>query len=104
MTSQPIIKVVVQEIRSSPEIPFYVMTPAERAYNNENFVQTGKLLFSKSEISDDKLKKQITKVYLNAAAREEYQQDPVMTDFRLRKQEYNEKNQIYTEKVDEEIS
>ena len=104
MASEPIIKVVVNEVRPSPEIPFYVMTPAEREYKNEHFVQTGKILFRKSELSEDKLKKQTTQIYFNAASREEYQQDPVITDFRIRKEEYNERNQIYIEKVDKEIS
>lgn len=104
MASEPIIKVVVNEVRPNPEIPFYTMTPAEREYKNEHFVQTGKILFRKSEISEDKLRKQTTQIYFNATSRLEYQQDPVMTDFRMRKDEYNEKNQIYIEKVDKEIS
>jgi hypothetical protein len=104
MESQPIIKVVVNEIRPNVEVPFYTMTPAEREYKNENFVQTGKILFSKNELSEDKLRKQTTQIYFNAVSRQEYQQDPVMTDFRIRKEEYNERNQIYTEKVEKEIN
>jgi len=103
MSSQPIIKVVTVEKRPNVEIPFYIMTPAEKEYKIEHFIQTGKILFNKSEISEDKLTKQYTQIYFNAESREDYQKDPVMTDFRIRKKEYNEKNQIHTEKTEKEI-
>jgi hypothetical protein len=82
------------EVRTSTETPFLTMSPAELEYRNHHFVKTGKVLFTKMELSEDKLTRKITIIFLNEDTRLDYRNDPVITDFRLRKKKYNKSNGI----------
>jgi hypothetical protein len=88
------ITATVNETRTSAETQFFAMSPAELEYRNQNFVKTGKVLFTKMELSDDKLTRKLITIFLNEATRLEYRNDPVISDFRMRKQEYNTANNI----------
>jgi len=88
------VKVTVSEIITSTQTQFFVMSPAELEYRNQNFVKTGKILFTKMELSEDKLTRKLVTIFLNEESRLEYRNDPVVTDFRIRKEEYNKKNNI----------
>lgn len=88
------ITATVNETRTSTETQFFAMSPAELEYRNQNFVKTGKILFTKMELSEDKLTRKLVTIFLNEESRLEYRNDPVVTDFRMRKKEYNKKNNI----------
>jgi len=88
------ITVTRTEIRSNTEIQFFVMSPAELEYRNQNFVKNGKILFSKTEISDDKLTRKFTVIFLDEQSRLDYRNDSVISDFRSRKKQYNKSNNI----------
>jgi hypothetical protein len=88
------ITATITETRANAETQFFGMSPAELEYRNQNFVKTGKILFTKKELSDDTLTRKLITIFLNAAARLEYRNDPVISDFRLRKTEYNAANNI----------
>jgi hypothetical protein len=88
------ITVKLVETRKDLDAQFFNMSPAEIEYRNQNFIKSGKILFTKMEMSDDKLSRHLTTIFLNEASRLEYRNDPVITDFRLRKIEYNKNNNI----------
>ena len=88
------ITAIVNETRTSAETQFFAMSPAELEYRNQNFVKTGKVLFTKMELSDDKLTRKLITIFLNEEKFLEYRNDPVISDFRMRKREYNEANGI----------
>ena len=64
MTTTPI-TVILDETRASTETQFFSMSPAEVEYRNENFVKTGKVLFTKMDLSDDKLTRKLIIIFLN---------------------------------------
>jgi hypothetical protein len=88
------ITATVNETRASTETQFFAMSPAELEYRNQNFVRTGKVLFTKTELSEDKLTRKLITIFLNEETRLEYRNNPVISDFRLRKKQYNAENNI----------
>lgn len=88
------IKATVNETRTSAETQFFAMSPAELQYRNDKFVKTGKVLFTKTELSDDNLTRKLITIFLNEETRLEYRNDPVISDFRLRKKQYNTSNNV----------
>jgi hypothetical protein len=88
------ITATIVEIKKDLETPFLNMSPAELEYRNNNFIKNGKILFTKMDMSADKLTRKVTTIFLNEQARLEYRNDPVISDFRNRKLEYNRSKNI----------
>jgi hypothetical protein len=88
------ITVIIVEIKKDSEIQFLNMTPAELEYRNNNFIKNGKILFTKMDMSLDKLTRKVTTIFLNEQTRLEYRNDPVISDFRNRKLEHNKSKNI----------
>jgi len=91
------ITATVNETRTSTETQFFGMSPAELQYRKDKFVKTGKLLFTKMELSEDKLTRKLITIFLNEETRLEYRNDPVISDFRFRKKQYNKANKIFSD-------
>lgn len=85
----PTVTLTAQEIRPSADIMFYNMSPSELEYRMQTFIKTSKILYSKSEVSEDKLTRILTIVFIDPDTYQNYRNDPIITDFRKRKFQYN---------------
>lgn len=89
-----IIKVVQRTTRPSVDIPFFEQDNETKQYRIANYVQAGKILYTKLEFSEDQLEHILTTIFLDEASRNQYVTDPVIAAFRLRRNDYNTKNSI----------
>lgn len=89
-----IIKVVQRSIRPSVDVPFFEQDSETKNYRMTNYVQSGKILYTKVEYSDDQLEHILTTIFLDEDSRNQYVTDSVIAAFRLRRNDYNIANSI----------
>lgn len=82
------------EKRPNKDVMFYNMSPSELEYRMQTFIKTGKILYSKSEVSEDKLTRTLIIIFVDKDTHLEYRNNPLITDFRQRKFRYNKERNI----------
>jgi hypothetical protein len=90
----PTITVTSVDTRQDPNVPFFEMTEEEKNHRKTNYIQTGKILFGKMTLSEDKLVRTLVTVYIDNDARNTYRNDPVLVSFRERRNAYYSANGI----------
>lgn len=92
------------EKRPTSDVMFYNMSPAELEYRMTTFIKSGKILYSKSDVSDDKLTRTLIIIFVNNDALIEYRNNEIISDFRERKASYNNSVGIeYTVEIVEDL-